>query len=546
MLRRTLLTLALLATPSIAAAQNLCVVEQAKVVPADSAPGDQLGSAVAVDGTLCVIGAPERDDNGGSSGAAYVYRRVGNVWTEEDKLFGTQAGDRFGYSVAVSGDVVVVGAIKAKGVQAGTGAAYVFERQGTGWIQTAKLAPNDSSSGDNFGQTVAVSGDWIAVGAPFDDDTGSNSGGVYVFTRNGTSWTQNIRLSPFGLNQGDEFGSALAIENETIVAGSYLRDENGIDSGVAYVFQRFGLNWIEQAKLVPADGAASDQFGISVDVDGDTALVGAYLDSDLGMFSGSAYVFERVGTTWTEDDKLTASDGATSHIFGTSVAIDGDRALIGAPQTLTGIGKGAAYVFERGVSGWTELDKVEASDAAPADEFGFAVDLSGELNIIGSRMDDDGGSSSGSAYLVLATDGAIPYCSSGASSNGCTPTLSGVGTPSATAPNGFTLQALGVQAQADGFLFYGMNGRLALPWGASFLCVRSPLQRMGLSQTGGTAGGCNGFVSKDWNQYARTTTSALGNPFGAGQTVWAQLWYVDAGSPGGSNLTNAVEFTLCP
>ena len=192
------------------------------------------------------------------------------------------------------------------------------------------LTASDGMAGDQFGYSVAIDGDTLVVGAYGVGDNGFNSGSAYVFTRTGTIWTEQAKLTASDGAERDRFGWSVAIDVNTIVVGAWGDDDNGERSGSAYVFTRSGTTWSQQTKLTASDGAARDQFGGSVAIAGDTIVVGAHQDDENGNRSGSAYVFTRTETTWTQQAKLTASDGAADDIFGISVAIAGDTIVAGA------------------------------------------------------------------------------------------------------------------------------------------------------------------------------------------------------------------------
>ena len=258
------------------------------------------------------------------------------------------AGDAFGVSVAISGDTAVAGALFDDDRGTNSGSAYVFIRSGTTWTQQAKLTPNDGSAGAQFGISVAISGDTVVVGASSDSTGASNSGSAYVFIRSGTTWTLEAKLSAADAASGDSFGWSVDIDGDTAIVGARLDDAGGSNSGSAYVFVRAGAIWTQQAMLTAADGAANDWFGVSVAISGDTAVAGAQFDDDGGSNTGSAYVFLRSGTVWSQQAKLTAGDAATADLFGHHADIQGDTLLAGAPFTDEGgSNAGSAYVFVR-------------------------------------------------------------------------------------------------------------------------------------------------------------------------------------------------------
>ena len=371
-------------------------LEQAKLTPSDSAADDNFGTAVAISDDTAVIGAIGDNTNGISSGSAYVFVRSGNTWTQQAKLTASDATeyDQFGWSVAVSGDTAVIGSFR--GIDAGTdsGAVYVFVRSGNTWTEQTKLSASDDSAGDWFGYSVAVSGDTAVVGANFGDGMTADSGAAYVFVRSGNTWSEQVKLTASDSAEYDQFGYSVAISEDTVVIGAYVDNDKGLQSGSAYVFLRSGSTWTEQAKLTASDGAAGDYFGYSVAVSGDTVVIGAYKDDDKGRDSGSAYVFLRSGGIWVEQAKLIASDGNSSDNFGYSVAVSGDTTVIGA-WLGEGLrpGTGTAYVFVRNGTTWTAQTKLAASQAT--DSLGFSVAMSGNTVVIGDVFVDEG---RGSAY----------------------------------------------------------------------------------------------------------------------------------------------------
>jgi len=322
--------------------------------------------------------------------------------TEDAKLTASDgaAGDFFGFSVSMSGDKAVVGAQGDDDAGPDSGSAYVFEKDGGTWTQTAKLTASDDEAGDSFGVSVSISGDKAVVGAAFDDDAGPDSGSAYVFEKDGGTWTQTAKLTASDDEAGDSFGVSVSMSGDTAVVGALLDDDSGADSGSAYVFEKDGGTWTQTAKLTASDGAAGDFFGFSVSMSGDTAVVGALLDDDSGADSGSAYVFEKDGGTWTQTAKLTASDDAARDSFGDSVSISGDKAVVGARgDDDAGPDSGSAYVFEKDGGTWTQTAKLTASDGAGGDRFGSSVSISGDKAVVGAAFDNDAGSRSGSAYV---------------------------------------------------------------------------------------------------------------------------------------------------
>jgi hypothetical protein len=386
--------------------------QQAQLTATGGAPSDWFGISVAISGDTAVVGA-YFDDVGANAdqGSAWVFSRVGSTWIGPDfQALGSDGTDldQFGYTVALSGNTAIVGApfddVVANGNQ---GSAYVFTRAGTTWTQQAQLFATGGASADVFGWSVAISGDTVLVGA-YADDVGANTnqGSAYVFTRSGSTWTQQAQLIASTGAANDQFGYSVALDGDTALIGSNT-DAVGANTtqGSAYVFTRAGSTWTQQAQLTAADGAINDQFGVSVALSGDTALVGSLLD-DVGANSnqGSAYVYTRSGSIWTQQAQLLASDGAGNDWFGFDVALEGDTALVGAQLANVGVNtdQGAAYIFARSSSAWSQRAKLVANDGAAFDSFGYSVDLNNDIIIVGSALDDVGANTNqGSASLFV-------------------------------------------------------------------------------------------------------------------------------------------------
>ena len=387
--------------------------ETQKLLALDGVAGDNFGNWVTFNGDTALIGAPNDDDNGADSGAAYVFTRTGTTWTQQQKLLASdgQAGDIFGSSVSLSGDTALIGARWDDDNGNKAGSAYVFTRTGTTWTQQTKLLPSDAAAEDRFGGSVSLDGDTAIISAWYDNDNGNGSGSAYVFTRTGTTWTQQQKLLASDGQAGDDFGD-VSLSDNTALIGSALDDDNGVDSGSAYVFIRTGTTWTQQAKLLASDGAANDQFSRwAVSLDGDTALIGALGDDSN---RGSAYVFTRTGTTWTQQAKLLASDGTAEDLFGNSISLSGDTALIGAwNDDDMGTNSGSAYIFTRTSTNWTQQKKLLASDGAAGDLFGYPVSLSGDTALITAENDDDMGVNSGSVYVFTKTSLSLTFSITG-------------------------------------------------------------------------------------------------------------------------------------
>lgn len=389
------------------------VLDQKLVQDGIGTVNDQLGLSVALSGDTAIVGAFGNDENGLDAGAAYVYTRVGTAWVQQQKLMPTDsdAGDYFGYSVAIDGDTAIIGAYGDDESSPEAGAAYVFLRSGGVWTQHKKLIPTGAQSMDYFGVAVALQGDAAIVGAHGDDEKGSMAGAAYIFRQNvgGTNaWGQQTKLTADAAAEQDQFGIAVAIDGTTALVGASGDDEKGSMAGAAYAFVRSGSNWTQEGKLVADDGAPLDKFGSVLSVHGDTVAVGASLANTPAADAGAAYVFVRSGTTWTQQQKIVAADAEVQDYFGGAVSVRGDRLLVGAwGDELTGANAGAAYVYERTGTTWTQQLKFQSTGIAANDWFGIAVALGDTTALIGATGEDDTGSNAGAAF-AFEQDGADP------------------------------------------------------------------------------------------------------------------------------------------
>jgi len=465
------------------------IAQQVYLKASNSGEGDSFGFSVAVSGDTVVVGARNEDsvatgiDGDGSNnsalraGAAYVFVRSGSGWTQQAylKASNTDVEDIFGESVAIYGDTVVVGASGEKSAATGVdgsqtdnsffgaGAAYVFVRSGNSWSQQAYLKASNTGVRDGFGASVAISGDTVVVGASEedsaatgvdgieDDNTVANAGAAYVFVRKGGSWAQQAYLKASNTGAFDHFGSAVAISGETVVVGAIFErsavtgvngnqaDNSVLGAGAAYVFVRDGETWEQQAYLKASHTGDNDQFGSAVAISDDTLVVAAKreesaatgingaADDNSAFDAGAVYVFVRIGGGWEQEAYLKASNTEAEDHFGSSVAISGDSIVVSAASessAATGVNgsqgensaskAGAAYVFVWNGNGWIQQAYLKASNPEAFDYFGYSVAVSGDTVVVGaigesSSANEIGGSQGNDA----APDAGAAYVFSG-------------------------------------------------------------------------------------------------------------------------------------
>ncbi|MEZ4334084.1 MAG: SUMF1/EgtB/PvdO family nonheme iron enzyme [Myxococcota bacterium] len=372
-----------------------------KLLAADADADARFGSNVAVSGDTAIVLAPGDDESTLGIGAAYVFVHDGARWTQQQKLLPSEGS--FGESVAISGDTAVIGSAFANG---NTGAAYVFSRDGGIWTEQQRLVDLDGVSGDSFGWSVAISGDTVVVGSPFAVGlpvSPFQTGAAFVFTRSGGLWTEQARLvAPLGFSNqpghDTEFGFAVSVSGDTALIGAPRRFTGKFWNGAAYVFVRNAGIWTGQATFFPFDSTV--WLGQSVSVSGDTAVVGAFHDPPSAIdYAGSVYVFTRSGTTWTQQQELEAIDDPTPNFFGLNVSVDGDTVVVGAPlATPAGFQSGSAYVFTRKSGVWSGQPRLVAADAAIREVFGASVAVSGDRVLVGASGADAGFVDAGAVY----------------------------------------------------------------------------------------------------------------------------------------------------
>lgn len=598
------------------------VAQQAYVKASNTGADDEFGRAVSVWGDTLVVGAGLEDSgstgvNGNQadesltdSGAVYVFVRSGSTWSQQAYLKASNPGseDYFGFSVAIHGDTIVVGAYRedsgATGVNGNqadesaidSGAAYVFVRNGSTWSQQAYLKPSNTGSQDQFGRAVAIHGDTIVVGSWFEDsnatgvngnandNSASDSGAAFVFTRSGTAWSQQAYLKASNTGAGDRFGGfQVAVAADTAVVGAYLEDSNatGVNgnqgnnsadaAGAVYVFTRSGTVWSQQAYLKASNTGTSDWFGSALSISGDTLVVGAYREDSLATGvngdgssngapdAGAAYVFSRSGGSWSQEAYLKASNTWPSDWFGYAVAITGDTIVVGAHQedsAATGVNgnqadnsadsSGAAYAFTRSGSTWSQFAYLKASNTQSLDDFGYSVAAAADTIVLSSLYEDsnatgidgDGSnnaaSGSGAVYVFTAPcSGAIAAYGAGcAGSGGFVPSLAATG---CAMNDGFVTITIGnALGGSVATLLLGIaSASLPVGGGCGLLVYPAPMVMIAGIPLGGLGPGM-GSIS------IPSPIPATLPPL----TVFVQAAIVDPGNVLGVTLTNGLQLTI--
>jgi len=408
------------------------------LVGEDTDDGDRFGWTMAADGETVLVGAVTDDEpNGEDAGSVYVFERDGEGWTQTAKLAPEDGddGDFFASALAVDGDTALIGARQAGDPT--TGIAYVFERGSEGWEQAARLIPDATTADARLGWAVALVDGTALVSAPRDSTAAENAGTVFAFEPGTEGWEQQATLTAADASDGAFFGTALGGSGDTAAVGAAgASDPNGEQAGAAYIFERQDDGeggWTQAAKLAADDGDESDLFGTATVLDGETALVAAVGDEDPnGSGAGSVYAFQQdERDNWTQTAKLAPEDGTEGDEFGWSVALDSGTALIGARRNdeLNGEDGGAAYLFENDDGEWVQRTKMAPEDATEGARAGSSVALAGTTALLGAPNDttatDSGDVESGSVSVFDLTGESTPTATP-------TPTPTPTATPTRT------------------------------------------------------------------------------------------------------------------
>ena len=539
--------------------QGCSPTELAKIAPPSPTIFGAFGASTAVSGDTLLVGDPSDSELGLGVGAIHVFRmsaeRPGE-WRWTGKLHASDAthGMKFGWSLAVDGNILVAGSEldSSLGVEE-AGAAYVFERSdedSDDWIQTAKIFASDPFRAALFGEAVEVSGSTILVSAPLAKPRNKRTGAVYVFEKKNPDavggWQETQRLSPRLDKELLEFGRGIALSGTNIAVGAPNDNGSGIQGGAVYMYRRIQEVWQLDAKLVAPDAAVNDRLG-SVALCGNQVIAGAPGDDDQGTASGSAYVFTKGTEGWQFTQKLLPVPGEAGWAFGSRLAADGDLLVVSAPQSdALAEDAGVVHAFHRLSDGsWLQSGLLMPSELQPQDFMytptvsdGFAVlgiitfPVGGTVHVFDTRLER-----SFTTYCV-ASDTGDPDC---------VPVLEAVGNATASGTSEFRLRAGPVPSGQLGFFAY-THAPSGLPVGNSaWTCLPGPaLGRSQLLLSGGTFGACDGHLELDWNDLLAANAGqdpALAEP---GTHVYGQFVHFQFGSAGRVQQSEAVAFVTCP
>ncbi len=375
-------------------------VQEVKLLPSAGGGVDHnFGASVSVDGNRMVIGAPNYSLNTIKHGAVYVFDYDGTTWSESQILTPIDGNndDQFGVSVSLSGSRLFIGANKDDDAATDAGVVFVYNFDGVSWQFSQKITADDVMPGYKFGGSLSVSGNRALIGYDWaGEDVNITAGAAYIFEFNNNTWSQTASLFASDADEFDNFGVSVSLDGTRALIGNSHNDDAGSDSGSAYIFDFDGINWLETKKLKASNAGFNHKFGSSVSLANNRALIGASGENSSGDNTGAAYVFDFSNNSWTQTQKINATDAQANTKFGNSVNIAANRVLITA---VTDSNKGAAYIFDFDGTNWNQTKKITAADGEASDFFGGSVSLSGNRVLIGAIGNDDRGSGSGSAYI---------------------------------------------------------------------------------------------------------------------------------------------------
>lgn len=506
--------------------------QTATLVASDVSQGMKFGVSIDVDGDRLVVGAPGTKVTEGGEGAAYVFRRVAGAWIEEATLVASDAaGDgQFGVSVAILGDWIAVGAPYSHFTGMHSGVVYMFRFDGSIWIQETQLVPVDIDPEDNFGLAVALDGQRLLASSPRDSQGPYRSGAAYVFRLDAGGWVEEAKLKHSLPHEEDNVGTSVALRGDAAVLGSPFNELS--DAGAAYVFRQTEAGWVQEQRLAALDQELGAGFGYDVDIDSDLVIAGTPF-SGLND-NGAAYIFRQQATGWVQEKKLFALDIGENDNFGQSVALEGTVAVVGSPNDFDFVShQGSVTSFSLAGEQWIADAKLIADKPAASDEMGTSLAMDGESIVTGAAENKALGPDTGRAFVYSRAADLVPYGAGLAGTGEYTPRLSGFGCPFLGA---FTdVKVADGVGGAPGFLALG-TAQGAFPFLGGTLLVDGLV-----ALVPHFLGGDPGVKGKGT---AVLTFPAPTEPALVGATVYAQGGYLDAGAVQGISMSNGLRIVI--
>ena len=514
--------LGLAGAPTAALAQ----CELARLVASDGAENDWLGTKAAISGDFGFVATTRHDGQGSNSGAVYVARRGAAGWGFVDTLMASDGGDGtgFGTGLSVQGDRALIGS---------THGAYAFERTPSGWTEVQKLVAADAAPGDLFGLGVAIQGDRALVSAPQQDSVvGESAGAAYIFERGPSGWVEVDKLVSPEPRAHDYFGGG-ALGNDFAVFGVGGHDLHGFQNkGAVFVFERGASGWDDGTKISIYEGNENDRFGSKVAVHRDRFIASAPGERSLEIGGGAVYVFRKGTAGWVREARLIPDGPVAAGFAEHGIQISSDKVLVAAYLAGdAGFQDGRVFVYKRTASRWVFEHRFGGSMPRHVGSFGTAVAVDGDTVLVGARNNGDI-FSAGAAYVFSAPiASSVNLCAAAANSTGSPAAISIAGCTQ-VARNEVRLFARPIPSGTSGVFFYGDRNLAPLPFGDGYRCVGGRVYRLPLVHS------VDEEMASDLD--LTSPPQPLGQ-ITAGSTWYFQVHYRDTAAGGaGFNLSDAL------
>lgn len=548
----------LLCTPSVGRSQ-CAPTEIAEITSPYASEFDGFGTQLAISERFLAVVDHLDDQLQPNGGAVFVYRRLGvdpSRWVLDSEIRLAEWGPQelSGASLDVHGETLVLGVREDDSLGPAAGAAFVFERTAPPdprWRLVSKLQASDAHQGAFFGQSVAIHGDCIVIGAPLARRSGIEVGAAYVFRRPGgdaQGWIQSQVLTSESLTALGQFGSTVAMGPDRVVVGSPFSDLIQPAGGAVFSFHRREGTWQFEDVLAPPELVVNDQFGSGLTLDGDVLAVGAPGDDSLAKNGGAVYVYSRTKSGWSEHIELDAIGVTGPSSLGFSLSMEQDVLTCGMPSLeFSGPGSGAVVQFRRHpeIGDWFQASLFSVADSKPFD-FAGIVDAAGGVLAIGAAHAD----APGAVHLFVGRDAptATTYCKGTAGVlRDCVPALDVIGAPTSSMLSSFEISSASVPGAQFWLFLYTTAGSARPDLRASGVCLPSGItRRSGLFWSGGTAGACDGSLFVDWNELASSLAPEDPTLLEPGTTVYGQFVWFDLFAPSVLTWSDALAFQLCP
>ena len=375
---------------------------ETKISPNDGYSDDRFGQSVLIEDDWIFIGANRDFHDNVNSGSVYIYtydNNLNSIFYQKIIPSDNSNDQFFGKKISYDDGWLAVSAIYDPEFGYKSGAVYLFYFDGINWVEHSKITAFDASAYDRFGYSLDIENNQLVIGAIYDDDNGENSGSVYLYEFINNSWDFTNKITPDFLNDSDLFGYSLALGYGYLAISAPQSDLDISDGGVVNIFSIDSDSLIDLGCIIPSDLNLYNNFGNQIYIDEDFMFITSIYDDDLSTNAGSVYVYKLIGSQWNYHSQLFASDGFSNDNLGISISFDNDWLSVGSYDDDNGINSGSLYLYKLINNNFVEQTKISSSDGSQYDEFSASNSIKNNYLIVGSRLDDDNGNNSGSAYL---------------------------------------------------------------------------------------------------------------------------------------------------